>query len=95
MIYQLLIKLGVFQMPPCRHVSKLSSQEMDRRLSVRESLALRAHLAICSLCREYRRQLRLLRWVIRRRYAAAQNAKTSEKLSDAARTRMKLALKQA
>ncbi len=92
MIYQLLIKLGLFKMPPCRHVSRLSSQEMDRRLGFRESLALRAHIAVCAVCREYRRQMRVLRFLIRRRYLVTQDAKTGEKLSDAARARIKLAL---
>lgn len=79
-------------MPPCRHASKLSSQEMDRRLGFREALALRAHIAVCAVCREYRRQMRILRFLIRRRYLASQDAKTCEKLSDAARARIKLAL---
>lgn len=95
MIYQLLMKVGVFKMPPCRHVSTLSSRELDRRLGVREALALRAHVAICAVCREYRRQLRVLRFLIRRRYLASQDARVCEKLSDAARARMKAALNQA
>ncbi len=38
---------------------------MDRDLSLRERCSLRFHLMICGMCRTYRRQLRLIRRLLR------------------------------
>jgi hypothetical protein len=47
--------------PSCRHASQLLSEAMDRRLSLRERIRLQLHLLICAACRNYRRQLLLIR----------------------------------
>ncbi len=39
----------------------LVSRALDARLSVGERLRVRLHLAICSACRQFARQVRLLR----------------------------------
>ncbi len=44
----------------CRRASELASESIDRRLSMGERLRLEAHLALCRLCRRYRRQIRFL-----------------------------------
>jgi predicted anti-sigma-YlaC factor YlaD len=46
----------------CRDISALVSRAMDARLPVGERLRVRLHLAMCSACRRFARQVRLLRW---------------------------------
>ncbi len=41
----------------CKKASELISQSVDRRLSWRESLALRAHLWICDACTQFNKSL--------------------------------------
>lgn len=53
---------------------------------------LRAHIAVCGVCLEYRRQLRILRIVLLRRFHE-RSASTAPKLSDAARLRIREALR--
>lgn len=48
-------------LPTCEDSARLQSEALDRRLSRLERLGLRLHLLICKLCRNYSRQLRLLR----------------------------------
>jgi hypothetical protein len=45
----------------CRDVSALILAGEDRRLSVRERLAMRLHLAICDACTRFSSQVRLMR----------------------------------
>ncbi|MCF7863738.1 MAG: zf-HC2 domain-containing protein [Kiritimatiellales bacterium] len=45
----------------CKDVSKLVSDSLDVRLSVRQRVGVRVHLAMCGMCRAYRRQMVLLR----------------------------------
>lgn len=45
----------------CKKAAALSSQALDRRLSMREQAALYVHVAVCRVCRSYRRQLKLIR----------------------------------
>ena len=52
--------------PSCKEVSHLVSQGLDRRLGFGERLRLRAHLAICNGCRNFRRQLEFLRTAVRK-----------------------------
>ncbi|MEO7386293.1 MAG: zf-HC2 domain-containing protein [Gammaproteobacteria bacterium] len=52
-------------MDTCRDISALISRAMDARLSVSERLRMRLHLALCSACRKFSRQVRLLRWASR------------------------------
>lgn len=56
-----MMRLMARMMPSCRDVSALVSQGMDGRVSWRRRLTIRMHLSMCSLCRRYERQLRLLR----------------------------------
>jgi hypothetical protein len=50
----------------CKEASALMSQALDRRLSLRERLSLRLHLAICEGCRRFERQMAFLRSACRR-----------------------------
>lgn len=46
--------------PSCREVARLSSEALERRLTLRERLALRLHFTICYLCKRYARQTAVL-----------------------------------
>jgi predicted anti-sigma-YlaC factor YlaD len=48
----------------CTAVTELSSRELELPLGLREQLALRTHLMMCSGCANYRRQLKTLRQVM-------------------------------
>jgi len=41
----------------CKQASQLISQSLDRRISLRERISLRLHLAICDFCRRFNQQL--------------------------------------
>jgi predicted anti-sigma-YlaC factor YlaD len=45
----------------CKEATQLVSQGLDRRLGFFERAALRVHLAICHGCRNFSRQMALLR----------------------------------
>ncbi len=49
----------------CKHASRLVSQSMDRRLSLRERLGLRLHLLICDACTQFSKQMALLQQAAR------------------------------
>lgn len=53
-------------MMSCRKAAELTSHALDRRLSTRERLALRAHLFMCCICRNYEKQLELIRTAMTR-----------------------------
>lgn len=50
----------------CRQATKLISQAQDRRLVLKESVALRMHLLMCGACPNYHRQMRFIRQACRR-----------------------------
>ena len=52
-------------MLPCREVTRLVSQGLDRRLGFGERIALRVHFAICEGCSNFDRQMKLLREAVR------------------------------
>jgi len=55
----------------CRHMTELSSAELERPLRVAERLELNTHLMMCGPCREFRQQARRMR-ALMQRYAAGQ-----------------------
>ncbi len=57
----------------CKHASQLISQNMDHPLGWRKRLGLWGHLAICGMCRQFFKQLRLMRSVLRRMVSHAEN----------------------
>lgn len=48
-------------MMACKQATHLLSQQLDRTLSRRETLALRLHLVMCSGCTNFRNNLAFLR----------------------------------
>jgi hypothetical protein len=62
------------KMLPCREVSRLVSQGLDRALGLGERVALRLHFVICEGCRNFNRQMRFLRRAMRRLPESADGA---------------------
>jgi len=50
----------------CQEASRRLSRQLEEPLGPRQKLALTAHLAICSHCRRFSRQVRILRKAFRR-----------------------------
>lgn len=57
----------------CKNVCHIASESLDRRLSVRERLAVKLHLLMCRACHRVVAQMELLRTVARR-IRSAENA---------------------
>ena len=45
----------------CKEVTRLVSQDLDRRLPFGRRVALRVHLAICDGCTNFKKQMDILR----------------------------------
>ena len=51
---------------PCREMTRLASESLDRDLGRLERVALRSHLLYCAACRRYARQVVTIRDALRR-----------------------------
>ena len=80
---------------PCREMSRLASESLDRDLDRLERIALRSHLVYCLACRRYLRQLLLLRRAMRRLATRLESGSDLDGpgLPDDVRVRIKQALK--
>ena len=78
--------------PPCRDVTRLSSESMDRTLPLLTRIKLRLHLMICEGYAQYRQQLLALRQATRRS-ASETHPQDDAQLSSAAKARLKEALR--
>jgi len=74
--------------PNCRQAGRLQSEALDHKLSLLQRVGLRIHLLICGWCRRYGKQVRFLRDAAHK-HPDELVGSTSQKLSDAARERMK------
>lgn len=72
----------------CRHASRLSSESMERPLTMSESIRLRLHLMICTGCTNYDHSIKLLHQTLENMRKANEQAS----LSTDARERIKLAV---
>lgn len=45
----------------CKDANRLASEKLDRDLTLRERMALRAHLLMCVGCARFEQQLRFMR----------------------------------
>lgn len=79
-------------LPPCRDIAQLISSGLDRKLPLRQRVAVRIHLALCKFCRRYNTQLLLLQEATVR-YANPERNTAEETLSQDAKERIKRALK--
>ena len=52
--------------PSCKEASELLSQAQDRPLTLAEKFALYVHLPLCEACRNFRKQLGVIRAAVRR-----------------------------
>jgi predicted anti-sigma-YlaC factor YlaD len=52
--------------PTCREVHRLTSEGLDRELSLVERARMRLHLLVCTACRNFNGQMDLLRRAMRR-----------------------------
>ena len=52
--------------PTCSEVHRLTSEQLDRRLTLIERLRMRVHLMACGACRTFNRQMSLLRDAMRK-----------------------------
>jgi len=52
--------------PTCKEVHRLTSESMDRELTVVERARVRMHLVVCNACRNFTDQMDLLRKAMRR-----------------------------
>lgn len=78
--------------PHCAEVTRRQSQALDRRLGLGERLGLALHLRLCKWCRDYGQQIRFLREAARAIPPSA--LEKTIPLPDAARTRIKKALRE-
>ena len=62
-------------MMSCREIVQLASEGLDHPLSLRQRIALRLHVSMCSACARYRRQLRALDRIFRAACTASGRAK--------------------
>jgi hypothetical protein len=79
----------------CRKATELISLSMDQRLSLRQRWSLAFHLAVCRGCRQFQRQVRLMRQLVRDAgfEAASPPSATAPELSTEARARIEAALR--
>jgi predicted anti-sigma-YlaC factor YlaD len=52
-------------MPDCREVHRLTSEGLDRRLSLLERARMSMHLRVCEACRRFGAQMDLIRRAMR------------------------------
>lgn len=76
----------------CKDASHLVSHSQDRPLSFRERWALRLHLWMCVSCRNFERQVALIRRVLRQPEHAAPPDTPDRQLPAEARERIRRAI---
>lgn len=81
--------------PPCRDITRLASESLDRTVPLTTKLTMLFHLLICKGCRRYVTQLRAVRESMRRQsgHGDGTTASPTPRLSDEARAQLKQALK--
>lgn len=52
--------------PTCKEVHKLTSESMDRELTMVERARVQVHLVVCNACRNFTDQMNLIRKAMRR-----------------------------
>ena len=80
-------------LPPCKEIVKIISASLDRKLTLRERLLLKLHLAACEPCVRYMDQSHLLSNAIHQIDDELKSDLYSGNLSDEARDRIKDILK--
>ncbi len=52
--------------PTCKEIHRLTSEGLDRELSLIERVRMRAHLLVCDACSNFTDQMQLIRRAMRR-----------------------------
>ncbi len=83
------------RLPTCKEVTRMASEAMERKLSLRQRLDMKLHLLICSWCMRYLKQLQFMHDAVRQHAAQLETgtAPPPSALSNEARERMKKRLK--
>jgi len=77
--------------PSCKDVTRMMSEAMDRRLPLRQRLAIYLHRLICVWCDRYYRQIHSLRDHSKSLHLHLENL-SEEKLSPDVKSKIKLAM---
>jgi hypothetical protein len=77
--------------PPCRDVTRMMSEAMDRRLPLRKRVAIYVHRLICVWCDRYYRQLHSLSDLSKRFHLHLEDVSKDELTPDV-KTKIKLAM---
>jgi len=82
------------RLPTCKEVTRLMSDSLDRRLSLRQRIEVKWHLLICTWCERYKRQLLFIREALRYSLAPVEDKESppTTSLPPAARERIKRVL---
>ena len=75
------------RLPPCKEVTRMASEAMDRKLPWRQKIEMKLHFMICAWCLRYFQQLQLMREMAHQQSSQAENMDSF--LSPEARERMK------
>ncbi|MCI0692278.1 hypothetical protein L0337_09780 [candidate division KSB1 bacterium] len=82
------------RLPACKEVTRMASEAMERKLTLRQRIEMRLHLLICTLCMRYVKQLQFMHDAIQQHAAQIETgAAPPSVLSHDARERMKQKLK--
>ena len=80
--------------PSCDETSHLISQALDENISLIQKLRIRMHLMFCKYCRNFMKQMSLIRAIMKRQAVDEKSDKVGEvSLSDQARKRIETQLK--
>ena len=79
------------RLPTCKEVTRMASDSMDRKLSLRHKISMKLHFIICEWCLRYFKQLQSMREIAYRHDEQTIGEKSSPafSLSSGARERMK------
>jgi predicted anti-sigma-YlaC factor YlaD len=61
--------------PTCKEIHRLTSEGLDRELSLIERMRMRAHLLVCDACSNFTNQMQLIRRAMRRLSGSDQDQK--------------------
>ncbi len=83
----------MFGMPSCKEVSRLVSESMETKLSLRKRIGLWIHLSMCRLCKGFARQLRVIQAAAKQHGESETDTRLADAtLPDKARERIRRAM---
>ena len=76
----------------CKEITQIVSESLDRKLPLHQRMAIRFHLTMCRFCSRFRKQLLILRKIMRFQDMFIEDEKHPITLSIKARERIKRSL---